>query len=101
MTDRRCLRAGILSLAVCWGVAPGGACGESLPGNPPGARVSLPDNTEAWKRLPPAEQGGGSPLPSWARALAGALPHTTAAMLELDAAYRGAGDLDPPFRAAL
>jgi alkylhydroperoxidase family enzyme len=101
MIGRHCPQAGILSLVVFWGIATGGASGESLPGGPPGARVPLLDSPEAWKRLPPAEQGGGGPLPSWARALAGALPHTTAAMLELDAVYRGAGDLDPRFRAAL
>jgi alkylhydroperoxidase family enzyme len=58
-------------------------------------------NEEVWKKLPPAEEGGGTPLPSWARALADVLPQTTVALLELDAGYRGPGDLDPKFRAAL
>jgi alkylhydroperoxidase family enzyme len=66
-----------------------------------GSRVPLLSKQATWKRLPPVEEGGGAPLPSWARALADTLPHTAAAMLELDAAYRGPGDLDPKFRAAL
>jgi alkylhydroperoxidase family enzyme len=61
----------------------------------------LLDGAEAWKRLPASEEGGGGRLPSWARAIADALPHSAAAMLELDATYRGAGDLDSRFRAAL
>src|SRR5438128_11759780 len=48
------------------------------------AHVPLLDNREAWKRLPPPEKGANQPLPAWARALADALPRTTAAMLELD-----------------
>src|SRR5262245_39548754 len=47
-------------------------------------RLSLVASKEAWKSLPPAEKGTGQPLPVWARALAPLLPHTTAAMLELD-----------------
>ncbi len=58
-------------------------------------RVPLLSNEAAWKRLPPVESGGGQPLPSWARALAGALPYTTAATLELDRLYRTSDSLDP------
>ncbi len=50
---------------------------------------------DAWKRLPAAEQGGGGPLPAWARALADALPRTTAAMLELDYLHRAKSPLGP------
>src|SRR5688572_13230112 len=59
------------------------------------ARVPLLSSEEAWKRLPPAEHGAGQPLPAWARALAHALPRTTAGMLELDYVYRARNPLDP------
>lgn len=52
------------------------------------ARTPLPSSAEAWQSLPPASVGSGEPLPAWARALAGTLPQTTAAMLELDYFYR-------------
>ena len=39
---------------------------------------------ESWQKLPPAEKGGGQALPSWAEALAGPMPRTTAALLRLD-----------------
>jgi alkylhydroperoxidase family enzyme len=66
-----------------------------------GARVPLLADALAWKRLPPVESVGGQPLPSWARALAGPLPYTTAAMLELDRAYRASDSLDPKLAAAI
>jgi alkylhydroperoxidase family enzyme len=59
------------------------------------SRVSLLSDEDAWKRLPPVESGGRQTLPSWARALAGALPYTTAATLELDRTYRTSDALDP------
>jgi alkylhydroperoxidase family enzyme len=49
---------------------------------------SLSSNEECWLRLPPAENGGGRPLPSWARVMAGPMPRTTAAMLRLDFLHR-------------
>lgn len=52
------------------------------------SRVPLLSNNEAWKALPPVTEGAGSPLPMWARALAQTLPHTSAAMLELDRTIR-------------
>jgi alkylhydroperoxidase family enzyme len=64
-------------------------------------RFPLLPSAVAWKRLPPAEQGPGQPLPSWARALAGPLPRTTAAMLELDFAQRARSPLDPKLRGRL
>jgi alkylhydroperoxidase family enzyme len=63
--------------------------------------VSLPDDAEAWKRLPAARRGNGRPLPAWARALAASLPRTTAAMLELDYLHRARGPLDPALAARL
>lgn len=42
----------------------------------------------AWAALPVADKGNGSPLPTWARKLARTLPHTTAALLELETLYR-------------
>lgn len=59
------------------------------------------DYTEAWKRLPHAERGAGQPLPVWARALASTLPHTTAAMLELDFLHRARSPLGPKLRGQL
>ncbi len=56
---------------------------------------------ETWRRLPPAEAGGGGPLPLWARALAGPLPRTTAAMLELDDLLRERSSLPPELRGRL
>ncbi len=43
---------------------------------------------ETWLSLPPADDGSGTPLPTWARMLARSLPHTTAALLELEYLYR-------------
>ncbi len=62
------------------------------------ARVPLLSDEQAWKKLLAAEQGAGQPLPPWARALAAALPHTTAAMLELDHVQRTSTALDPILR---
>jgi alkylhydroperoxidase family enzyme len=61
-------------------------------------RVPLLNDADAWKRLPAAEKGGGQALPSWARALADALPRTTAGMLELDYLHRAKSPLDPKLR---
>ena len=58
-------------------------------------------NEEAWKRLPEAKRGGGGLLPSWARMLAGELPRTTAALLELDLAQRTKSPVDRGLRAAM
>lgn len=67
-----------------------------------GSTLASPlSDEEAWKRLPKADEGGGEPLPSWARMLAGTLPRTTAAFLELDLAHRTRSPLDPKLRAAM
>ena len=64
-------------------------------------RLPLLSSPEAWKRLPPAEKGTGAALPVWARALAPTLPHTTAAMLELDFRQRASSPLDAKLRAKM
>jgi len=61
--------------------------------------VPLLSDKEAWARLPEAETGSGTPLPAWARALAAALPRTTAGMLEMDRVYRTRGLADAKLRA--
>ncbi len=77
---------------LCLYTAPAGA--QDVPARPP-----ILSDAEAWKRLPHAEKGAGRPLPVWARALAATLPHTAAAMLELDYRQRALGPLDPKLRA--
>ena len=70
----------------------------------PGAadRLAAPmGDEECWKLLPTAESGGGQPLPAWARMLAGTLPRTTAALLQLDLAQRARGPIEPKLRAAM
>lgn len=66
-----------------------------------GRLISPLSDEEAWKRLPEATKGGGQPLPSWARMLAGEVPRTTAAFLQLDLAQRTRSPLDPKLRAAM
>ncbi|MDG3004361.1 carboxymuconolactone decarboxylase family protein [Paludisphaera mucosa] len=56
---------------------------------------------DAWRALPPVESGSGQPLPSWARALAGPLPRTTAALLRLDFVHRTRNPIDPKLRAQM
>ena len=63
--------------------------------------VTLLSDAECWKRMPPAESGGGQPLPSWAKAVAVRLPRTAATMLELDLAQRTKSPLDPVLRAKM
>jgi hypothetical protein len=58
----------------------------------------LPSNEEAWKLLPKTLTGGGSRLPTWARATARDLPRTTAAMLNLDCLHRTKSPLGPSLR---
>lgn len=76
-------------------LVPGGAWAES------GANVSVLSDAEAWKKMPPAEEGGGQRLPVWIRALAVSLPRTAAAMLDLDHAQRVESPLPPQLRAKL
>lgn len=76
-------------------LVPSGAWGES------GANVSVLSDSEAWKKMPTAEEGGGQRLPVWIRALAVSLPQTAAAMLDLDHAQRVESPLPPRLRAKL
>src|SRR5688572_20059663 len=69
------------------------------PGQPQG-RMPMLSNDEAWKRLPGAP-ATAEPLPAWARMLAGPLPKSTAAMLQLDAMHRTGDGLHPRLRAKL
>jgi alkylhydroperoxidase family enzyme len=62
------------------------------------ASIPLLDDADTWRRLPRAERGSGPPLPHWAKALADALPRTTAAMLELDSLHRSRSPLGPVLR---
>jgi hypothetical protein len=73
---------------------------ESYP-PPKAARVPVPSEVEAWASLPAPEQKVKGPLPVWARALAGPLPRTTAAMLELDYTHRVKSPLEPKLRAKM
>jgi alkylhydroperoxidase family enzyme len=63
-----------------------------------GSVFPLLSDEEAWRKLPPTESGGGQALPSWARAMAGAMPRTTAAMLRLDFLHRTRNPLGPLLR---
>ncbi len=58
-------------------------------------------NAEAWKRLPSAQQGNQSVLPTWARTLAAVVPKSAAALLELDYAQRTASPVLTELRAAM
>ena len=48
---------------------------EAPPSNTATARIPLASDDEAWRFLPKAQKGAGQPLPSWARAIAGACPN--------------------------
>ena len=65
------------------------------------SRFPVLSDTETWDRLPPATNGSGQPLPSWARMLAAELPKSTAAFLELDLAQRTKSPVDSGLRAAM
>lgn len=67
----------------------------------PQLRVPLLTDAATWERLPPATTGQGQPLPSWARMLAGELPRSTAALLQLDLAQRTKSPIPPRLRAAM
>ncbi len=65
------------------------------------SRFLVLSSAEAWKILPRADKGEGQALPLWARILAGPLPGTTAAMLELDYLHRCRSSLAPALRGKL
>lgn len=58
-------------------------------------------DAEAWEHLPKAVKGSGQALPVWARILAEDVPHTTAALLQLDLAHRTKSPVPPGLRAAM
>jgi alkylhydroperoxidase family enzyme len=98
-----CLVAGImLVLAIPVESQAGEAVRQQQPANEeaPGS-VPLLDDDAAWSKLPGVENASGRRLPAWARALAGSLPRTTAAMLELDYLYRTSDAFDSRLRARM
>jgi alkylhydroperoxidase family enzyme len=58
----------------------------------------LLSDEECWSILAPTEEEAGPALPSWARAMAGAMPRTTAAMMQLDFVHRTRSPLGPMLR---
>jgi alkylhydroperoxidase family enzyme len=58
----------------------------------------LLSDEESWRKLSPSEKERAQALPSWARATAGAMPRTTAAMLQLDFLHRTRNPLGPLLR---
>ena len=89
----------VSSLVMFAALIPTVAC-ASPPQERDGA-TDIPSSESAWKHLPEAKTGGGQALPSWARMLAGELPRTTAAFLQLDYAQRTQSPVDPKLRAAM
>jgi len=72
------------------------------PPAPPKCRLPVLDTDAAWQSLPKVQSEiADRRLPIWARALAGPLPRTTAAMLELDHLYRTSDAFDPRLRATM
>jgi alkylhydroperoxidase family enzyme len=71
-------------------------------GAPPndGVRSIFPilSDDECWRKLSTPDGGKVQPLPSWARAMTGAMPRTTAAMLHLDFLHRTRNPLGPLLR---
>jgi alkylhydroperoxidase family enzyme len=65
------------------------------------AHVPVLTDAEAWRNLPPVKEGFGQHLPNWIRALAGSLPKTAAAMIDLDYVQRAESPLAPKLRAEL
>ncbi len=56
---------------------------------------------EVWLQLPTPTAGRDLPLPNWAKAVAGHLPKTAAALLQLDYAQRTKSPLDSKLRAKM
>ena len=89
----------VVSVLACRAPAQDAPSSAAKPGGSTLPRLS---NREAWERLPVLSSGERDrPLPSWALALAGPLPRTTAAMLELDSRCRTSEAFDPKLRAML
>src|SRR5689334_10341417 len=96
-TMPRLIRMMIL-LLVSVGSRPAAVTAAS-PEQPP--RVPVLSDAECWKQLPPTEGGGSQPLPSWARALAGAIPRSTAALLRTEFVHRARNPIHPALRARM
>jgi alkylhydroperoxidase family enzyme len=64
---------------------------------PPAERFGRLSSDEAWRLLPRQQP----PLPAWARTLAGPMPRTTAAMLQLDRLHRAGNPLGPMLAAKI
>lgn len=64
-------------------------------------RIAVLSQEEAWAVLPATEENSKPSLPKWARMLAGYLPRTTAAYLQLDFAHRASSPLPARLRAAM
>jgi alkylhydroperoxidase family enzyme len=88
----------LLPLLLVLGLAP--ASPEAPPPLPP-ARAAAPADADVWRQLPQVAKGAGQPLPAWVRTVAPTLPHTAAAMLELDYQHRACGPIEPKLRAKL
>lgn len=56
---------------------------------------------QAWQLLPDVVSGTKGKLPNWVKPVAMQMPRTAAAMLQLEAAFRGDGPLDGKLRAKL
>lgn len=93
-----------LHFAICFLAMLSSVSAQDGPSQPAELKCRLPvlDDAVAWQRLPKIDGGASDPrLPVWAKALAGPLPRTTAAMLELDHLYRTSDAVDPRLRAMM
>lgn len=90
-------RRTVLGFVLCWThLVAGRSVVAAEPSSPDAAAfVPLLSEEAARAALPPRQRDRGQKLPAWARALAGPLPRTTAAMLELDLLHRARTPLDP------
>jgi alkylhydroperoxidase family enzyme len=90
-----------LALAAAAGPAyPAEPRAKAIAPEPTMAILPMLSHDDAWKRLPGASVAP-EPLPAWARMLAGPLPKSTAAMLNLDALHRAGDERDPKLRAMM
>ncbi len=67
----------------------------------PQVPFELLSDAEAWQKMPSATTGGGQPLPSAIKVLAGYAPRTAAALLTLDEVQRNRSPLAPVLRAKM
>lgn len=106
MTVKDSTTASAAWLAALSGIVIGSAATACLAADDPRAASAKPrfrmlSNQEAWQLLPPATQGSGAPLPTWARILVAELPRGTAALLQLDLAQRTQSPVAPGLRATM